>query len=212
MEQLSITDLLQRARQEPGELDRLFAQCRNYLNVLARAQVEKRLQSKVDASDLVQQTLLEAYRDFRNFRGGTEAEWLAWLRRILTHNAANFIRHWQTTGKRQARREVQLGPADSSAAPRFDPSDHGESPSQQLMRKEREVLVADAVAQLPADYQEVINLRNLQRLPFNEVAERMGRSRPAVQMLWLRALNQLQQILAGLMTSWQLPGENHGTR
>ena len=198
MNNVSITDLLQRARQEPANLDPLFAQCRNYLNVLARAQVEKKLQAKVDASDLVQQTLLEAYRDFRNFRGGTEAEWLAWLRRILTHNAANFIRHWQTTGKRQTRREVQLGPADSSAAPRLEPSDHGESPSEQLMRKEREVLVADAVAQLPADYQEVINLRNLQRLPFNEVAQRIGRSRPAVQMLWLRALNQLQQILTDL--------------
>lgn len=194
----SISDLLQRARQRPGDLELLFAQCRNYLNVLARAQVEKKLQAKVDASDLVQQTLLEAYRDFRNFRGGTEAEWLAWLRQILSHNAANFIRHWQTTGKRQARREVSLASEDSSAGPRLDPSDNGESPSQQLMRKEREVLVADAVARLPPDYQEVINLRNLQRLPFNEVAERMGRSRPAVQMLWLRALNQLQQILTGL--------------
>ena len=198
MTDASITDLLRRARQSPGDLDLLFAQCRNYLNVLARAQVEKKLQAKVDASDLVQQTLLEAYRDFRNFRGGTEAEWLAWLRCILTHNAANFIRHWKTTGKRQAKREVSLAAGDSSAGPRLDPSDNGESPSQQLMRKERELLVADAVARLPLDYQEVINLRNLQRLPFNEVAERMGRSRPAVQMLWLRALNQLQQILTGL--------------
>ena len=213
MDDLSITDLLQRARREPGELDRLFAQCRNYLNVLARAQVEKRLQAKVDASDLVQQTLLEAYRDFGNFRGGTEAEWLAWLRRILAHNAANFVRHWHTTGKRQARREFSIEPGDSSAAPRFDPADSGESPSQQLLRKEREHLVADAVAQLPHDYQEVINLRNLQRLPFQDVALRMGRSRPAVQMLWLRALNQLQQILGGLSASWQTPdGNHHGTR
>src|SRR5438045_3061422 len=122
---LSITDLLQRARQEPGELDRLFVHCRNYLSVIARAQVEKRLQAKVDASDLVQQTLLEAYRDFCKFRGGTEAEWLAWLRGILNHNAANFIRHWQTTGKRQARREVALGAADSSAGPKLEPADRG---------------------------------------------------------------------------------------
>ena len=201
MADLSINDLLERARHEPAELDRLFAQCRNYLHVLARAQLERRLQAKVDASDLVQQTLLEAYRDFRNFRGGTEAEWLAWLRRILSHNAANFVRHWQTTGKRQARREVPIGPGASSAALGPEPVDGGESPSQELMRKERELLVADAVAHLPPDYQEVINLRNLQRLPFNEVADRMGRSRPAVQMLWLRALHQLQQILAGLSAS-----------
>jgi RNA polymerase sigma-70 factor, ECF subfamily len=192
----SIADLLHRARQEPADLDRLFAHCRNYLAVMARAHVERRLQAKVDASDLVQQTMLEAYRDFRNFRGGTEAEWLAWLRGILTHNAANFIRHWQTTGKREARREVALGPNDSSSGPKLEPADDGDSPSQEVLRKERALLVADAVAQLPPDYQEVIHLRNLQRLPFNEVAERMGRSRPAVQMLWMRALEKLQAILA----------------
>ncbi|MCI0684208.1 MAG: sigma-70 family RNA polymerase sigma factor [Gemmataceae bacterium] len=213
MDELSITDLLQRARAEPAELDRLFGQCRNYLAVIARAHIEKRLQAKVDASDLVQQTLLEAYRDFRNFRGGTEAEWLAWLKRILAHNAANFIRHWQTTGKRAAKREVPIGPGDSSMAPRPEPADNGESPSQALLRKERALLVADAVAQLPADYQEVINLRNLQRLPFQDVAERMGRSRPAVQMLWLRALNQLQQILADLTNASQALAVNrHGPR
>lgn len=213
MDDLSITDLLERARHEPAELDRLFGQCRNYLAVMARAHVERRLQAKVDASDLVQQTLLEAYRDFRNFRGGTEAEWLAWLKRILVHNAANFVRHWQTTGKREARREVPIGPADSNAAPRPEPADSGESPSQALLRKERALLVADAVAQLPPDYQEVINLRNLQRLPFQEVAERMNRSRPAVQMLWLRALNQLQQILAELTNPSQTHAANrHGTR
>src|SRR5207253_6129409 len=88
-ERLSVTDLLQRARgNDPREVDRLFGACRNYLNVLARAQVESWLRAKVDASDLVQQTLLEAYRDFQRFRGTTEAEWLAWLRQILTHNAA----------------------------------------------------------------------------------------------------------------------------
>src|SRR5437016_7044570 len=90
---LSVADLLARARQnQPGDLDRLFALCRNYLGVIARARVESWLQAKVDASDLIQQTMLEAYRDFANFRGHTEAEWLGWLKRILAHNAANFVR------------------------------------------------------------------------------------------------------------------------
>ncbi len=206
MELLSITDLLERARRnEPGEVDRLFMQCRNYLHLLARAHVERRLQAKVDASDLVQQTLLEAYRDFGNFRGATEAEWLAWLRRILAHNAANFIRHWKTTGKRQAQREIPLDGADSMSGPGREPAGKEESPSQQLLRKERALLVADAVAQLPADYQEVVCLRNLQRLSFHDVAERMGRSRPAVQMLWMRALERLQQIMGALSASIEAP-------
>jgi RNA polymerase sigma-70 factor (ECF subfamily) len=198
-ESLTIADLLARARsRNPGDLDRLFALCRNYLGVLARAQVESWLRAKVDASDLIQQTLLEAYRDFANFRGTTEAEWLAWLRRILTHNAANFVRQYHGTDKRQARREVPLRfPADGShASGCADPADHGESPSQQLLRKEREFQVADALTQLPPDYREVIFLRNLQRLSFQEVAQRMERSRPAVQMLWMRAIDKLQKVLA----------------
>ena len=76
-----------------------------------------------------------------------------------------------------------------------DPSDPGESPSQHVLRHERELAVAEAVAQLPEDYREVVLLRNLQRLSFNEVAERMGRKRQAVQMLWLRALRKLEQII-----------------
>src|SRR5262245_33864843 len=197
-ESLCVADLLERARHnEAGELDRLFALCRNYLGVVARAQVESWLQAKVDASDLIQQTLLEAYRDFAHFRGTTEAEWLAWLRRILAHNAANFVRQYRGTEKRQARREVALaGPGDGSAARGLaDPADSGESPSQQLLRKERELLVADALARLSPDHREVIMLRNLQRLPFQEVAQRMGRSRPATQMLWMRAIQKLQEAL-----------------
>lgn len=198
---LSVPDLLARARgKDPRELDALFTQCRNYLGIVARAQVESWLRAKVDASDLVQQTLLEAYRDFHKFRGQTEAEWLAWLRQILAHNAANFVRHYRGTSKRQAQREVPLADAHG-VMPRNDPADQGESPSQQLLRKERQWLLADALAQLAPDHREVILLRNLQRLPFDEVAERMERSRPAVQMLWMRAMQKLQECLA-LDPSW----------
>jgi RNA polymerase sigma-70 factor (ECF subfamily) len=196
-ENLSVSDLLVRARDNDArELERLFQTCRNYLTILARAQVESWLRAKVDASDLVQQTLLEAYRDFGQFRGSTEAEWLAWLRRILAHNAANFVRHYQGTDKRQARREVALAPGgDSTTHGVPEPADNGETPSQQLLRKERELQLADALAELSPDYREVILLRNLQRLPFDDVARRMDRSRQAAQMLWMRAIQKLQQIL-----------------
>jgi RNA polymerase sigma-70 factor, ECF subfamily len=198
---LSIADLLVQARgSDPRQLDLLFSQCRNFLGIVARAQVESWLRAKVDASDIVQQTMLEAYRDFHKFRGSTEAEWLAWLRQILQHNAANFIRHYHGTAKRQAHREVALAqPGDDSHAPRgLDPADCGESPSQQLLRKEREWQVAEAMAQLAPDHREVILLRNLERLPFEDVAVRMGRSRPAVQMLWMRAIQKMQQALTAL--------------
>lgn len=195
---LSISDLLARARSnDPRLLDMLFAQCRGFLGIVARAQVESQLRAKVDASDLVQETMLEAYRDFHKFRGTTEAEWLAWLRQILAHNAANFVRHYRGTAKRQAQREVALLAAGDNSEARvlLDPADSGESPSQQLLCKERELQIAEAMTQLTADHREVILLRNLERLPFEEVAQRMGRTRPAVQMLWMRALQKLHEIL-----------------
>ena len=104
----------------------------------ARAnQLESRLKAKADPSDLVQQTLLEAYRDFDQFRGSTEAEWLAWLRRILAHNAAQYVRHYRGTEKRQLGREValQTGAASDTGRVGVQPVDPGESPSQQLLRR-----------------------------------------------------------------------------
>lgn len=93
------------------------------------AEVESSLRAKADASDLVQQTLLEAYRDFGQFRGRTEAEWLAWLRRILARNAAEFVRHYRLTGKRQTAREVRSSPAAVPACNRRPPTRRRARPS-----------------------------------------------------------------------------------
>ena len=194
---VNVSELLERARAgDDAARDRLFVVCRNYVSIAARAEVASWLKSKVDASDLVQQTLLEAHRGLANFRGTTEGEWLAWLKRILSHNAADFVRRYHGVEKRRAAREVSLaGPDDSQVnAPQL--SDGGPTPSQLIMQKEMQLQVADAVARLPEDYQEVVILRNLQQLPFDEVAERMGRSRPAVQMLWMRAIRKLQEVLS----------------
>lgn len=192
----SLVELLNRARDgDDGARDRLFAKCRSYVNIVARAQVESWIQAKVDASDLVQQTLLEAHRGLPNFRGETEAEWLAWLRRILSHNATDFIRQYRGK-KRAAGREVRLqGRIRDGSDFDLDPSDPGPTPSQIIQQHERDIEVAEALTKLPPDYQEVIQLRNLQRLSFNEVADRMGRSRPAVQMLWMRSLKKLNEVL-----------------
>jgi RNA polymerase sigma-70 factor (ECF subfamily) len=195
----TITGLLARARGGDREaLDRLFALCRNYMTIVARTQVESWLRAKFDPSDLVQQTLLEAYRGFNGFHGATEGEWLAWLRRILTRNALDVARHYARTDKRQIRREVSLDkPAADSAARSFqEPRDSGESPSQQLLARERELLIADALARLAPDHREVIILRNLQGLPFDQVAQRMDRSRAATQMLWMRAIQKLQEVVS----------------
>jgi len=192
-----VAELLQHARQGDDECrQQLFGLCRSYLAMVARAQVESWLRVKVDASDLVQETLLEAHRDFERFHGESEQEWLAWLRKILNHNAADFVRQYRGTEKRQVRREKRLaGPADSTPGGVLEPAAATPTPSQEFFRLDRELRIATALAQLPPDYQEVVVLRNLERLPFNDVADRMGRSRPAVQMLWMRAVRKLQEVL-----------------
>jgi RNA polymerase sigma-70 factor (ECF subfamily) len=195
-----VRSLIASARQgDVAARDRLFARCRAYLGFVARAQVESWLRAKVDASDLVQQTLLEACRDFARFEGATEKEWLVWLRRILDHNAADFVRRYGKAAKRQVGREVpfrDLG--DSGAASgALEPPAPGASPSQEFLRADIELRVAAALTELPPDYQEVIVLRNFERLPFDEVGRRMNRSRPAAQMLWMRAIKRLRAVLEG---------------
>jgi RNA polymerase sigma-70 factor, ECF subfamily len=177
--------------------DELFERCRSYLGFVARAQVETWLRAKVDASDVVQQTLLEAHRDFDRFQGASEKEWLGWLRRILAHNVSDYVRRFRGVAKRHQRREVSIrDPAASTLAPGVaEPAAREHTPSQEFVQLEDELRVAAAMEKLPPDYQEVIVLRNLERLPFDEVAQRMERSRPAAQMLWMRAIQKLRDTL-----------------
>lgn len=194
----TIVDLLAQAREGGAQgRDDLFDACRPYLQGVAQSQVESWLQAKVDASDLVQQTLLEAHRDFERFQGQSEGEWFAWLRRILTHNALDLVRQFHGTAKRQARREIAVRRAGdgSSIAAAAEPASPGPSPSEEVIRRDDERQIAAALAELAPDHREVIVLRNLERLPFDEVARQMNRSRPAAQMLWMRAMKKLQEIL-----------------
>lgn len=197
MSQSEIEELIHRARAGDHTAENeLLEKCRTYVSIIARSQIEVWMRTKFDASDLVQQTLLEAHQGLRNFKGKTEAEWLGWLRGILNHNTLDFARKYQGAAKRNVSKEFSIDQKEgNSHYPGWELKDQVETPSRILLNQEQEILMANAVAQLPEDYQEVIMLRNLQRLSFKEVAERMDRTPGAVQMLWLRALNQLQELL-----------------
>jgi RNA polymerase sigma-70 factor (ECF subfamily) len=193
--------LLAEARQgRRDSLGALLQLYRNYLHLLARTQIDLHLQGRADASDLVQETFLDACRDFGHFRGQTEGELVAWLRKVLVYNLARLVQQQRGTKKRDVRREVSLeqylaGLEQSSA--NFDAALRGRysSPSALVHRRERAAVVADALARLPPDYREVLVLRNLEGLAFKEVARQMGRSPGAVRILWVRALDQLRQLL-----------------
>ncbi|MSR55653.1 MAG: sigma-70 family RNA polymerase sigma factor [Gemmataceae bacterium] len=178
-------------------LGRLLGSYGNYLNLLARVQVGRRLQGKVDPADVVQETYLEAHRHFAGFRGQSEQEIAAWLRQILAGIISNLVRRYLGTKARDVRLEREVaGELDqSSQALDLGFVDPGPTPSKLVARRERSVLLADALARLPDDYRDAIVLRNLQELPFAEVAKRMDRSEDAVQKLWVRALAKLRKAL-----------------
>jgi RNA polymerase sigma-70 factor (ECF subfamily) len=169
---------------------------RHYLRLLARVEIGRRLQGKLDASDLVQDTLLEAHRHFSRFRGTDEPQFAAWLRQILAAKVANLVRQYFGTQGRDVRLEQQLA-ADvdrSSCMLGRDLMASITSPSLQVARREQAVVLANALEQLPADYREVIILRHLEALSFPEIAERMQRSEDSVQKLWLRGLSRLRKV------------------
>jgi RNA polymerase sigma-70 factor (ECF subfamily) len=180
-------------------LGQLLDLYRNYLTLLARLQISRRLQSKVDAADLVQETFLKAHHRFEQFRGSTEAELVGWLRQILALNVANLVRHYFGTQGRDVRLECELAEELDQSSQVWDLglAAKQSSPSQRAARREEAVLLADALAKLPEDYGEVIVLRHLQGLPFADVARRMGRSVDSVEKLWIRALARLRRLLGG---------------
>jgi RNA polymerase sigma-70 factor (ECF subfamily) len=192
--------LLRLARAENGPaLGQLLERYRRYLALLARVQIGRRLQGKVDAADLVQETFLEAHRHFGRFRGTTEAEFVNWLRQILATNLALLVRRYLGTRRRDVRLERELAWELDQSSRVLDQGllAGSSSPSQQAARREQAVLLADALGQLPEAYREAIILRHLEGLSFPEVARRMRRSVDSVKNLWARALGQLRRALGG---------------
>lgn len=195
---LQTNSLISRARRgSKSSLGSLLEQYRNYLVVLASTHIEKRLQRRVSPSDVVQETMLRAHKNFGQFRGTTEAELLAWLRQILVNNLARFVEQHMLAARRDVRREVsmeRLGAALEKSTIQLAalvPA-QGKSPSMAVQQREEAVVLADRLAQLPEDYRDVLMLRNLQGLPFEEVAQQIGRSVGATRMLWLRAIEKLR--------------------
>jgi RNA polymerase sigma-70 factor (ECF subfamily) len=178
-------------------LGRLIERHRGYLILLARMQIGRLLRGKLDPEDILQEVSLEAHRGVIRFRGSTERAFRAWLRQILAAVLSNQVRHYRGTKGRDPRLERRLA-EDLDRSSRA--LDRGliaaeSSPSQQVARGERALLLAEALARLPEDYREVIVLRHLEGLSFAEVGQRMERTEDSVKNLWVRALARLRRTL-----------------
>jgi RNA polymerase sigma-70 factor (ECF subfamily) len=190
--------LLRRARAGDGVvLGQLLEIYRRYLTLLARVQIGNRIKGKVDAEDIVQETFLEAHQSFPRFRGTSETELVHWLRQILAANLADLFRRYLGTQARNVRLEREIEDAFEQSSVLLDRGlvAQQSSPSQQAARREQAVLLADALAELPQDYRDVLVLRHLEGLSFPEVARRMQRSQDSVEKLWMRGLARLRQVM-----------------
>jgi RNA polymerase sigma-70 factor (ECF subfamily) len=187
--------------QDSGRWDRSpwigwLQSCRKYLLLVANREMGNDLKSKAGASDLVQETLLEAHRDMGRFTGRTETELRRWLRRLLLHKLAHTVRRYRHVERRRITREVSLETGDlGNSLADFLAADQT-SPGGQAVRREEEVALCAALDRNPERMRLAVLWRHHEACSFDELGRRLGCSNVAARKLWLRALERLQHELA----------------
>lgn len=186
---------LEAARAGDAEaLGRVLESCRKYLLAVAARGIGADLAAKVGASDLVQEALLGAHRDFTRFTGRSRDELLAWLRAILQNGVAVSARRYRATSKRHVGREIQAGVPGASALWEKLVSD-APTPGTEAVRREQIDLLRAALARLREDDRRVLVWHQYDGLTFGEIGRRLGRSDEAARKLWSRALVRLSHEL-----------------
>lgn len=172
---------------------------RSYLALLARLHLDDRLRGKMDPSDIVQQTLLQAHRGIRDFRGRTDAEMAAWLRKILVRNLAHALRDFCREKRNIHRERAIQGAVDDSSA-KLDAwlVSEQSSPSQKAQHNERLLQLSDALLRLPDAQREAVQLHYWRGATLDEIAERMERTPAAVAGLLKRGLRKLRSMMRNM--------------
>jgi RNA polymerase sigma-70 factor (ECF subfamily) len=165
------------------------------LHRLAKRQLEGRIAVRVDASDVIQQTFLEAHRSFPQFAGHDTRELAAWLKGILEHKVATAIRDHTLLQKRNLGRERSMD--DSQAGPplKHDLDAGHSTPSQRAIRGEEAERLSRALGSLPADQAEAVRLRHLEGWALADIAQRLGRTTAATAGLIKRGMQALRRHL-----------------
>jgi RNA polymerase sigma-70 factor (ECF subfamily) len=174
-------------------LGRLLLAYRPYLIVTVQSQIKPDLQVKADPSDLVQETFLEAQRDFASFRGQTPEDLVAWLRRLLLNNLANLRRQYRGTEKRELKRELSI---EDNPGVEQNPAVLDElTPQRSAVAREEADLIRRALDRLPENYRRVLQLRHQEDKSFAEVGRILNVSAEAARKLWTRAVVRLREVM-----------------
>jgi RNA polymerase sigma-70 factor (ECF subfamily) len=175
--------------------DRSLERYRDYLHLLARLHLPPGLRSKLDPSDVVQQTLLKAHANRAQFRG-PGPELAGWLRRILANTLADAAREFGAA-KRDLALEQSLEAALRQSSARLEGflQPAASSPSEHAVREEALLGLAAALAELPDDQRAAVELHHLQGCSVAEVAAHLGRTEAAVAGLLRRGLKRLRELL-----------------
>ena len=169
---------------------------RRYLRLIAALQLDRQLQEKLSPSDVVQATFMQAQKAFKDFYGNSEKELMAWLRKILVSQLLTEVRKYSTLARNvKMERQLSLQMAQSSTLLEGALAAKVDTPSQTAIKRERAVLLADALAQLSEEHRNVIVLRHLKAYRFSEVAEELGKSVDSVKSVWRRAIARLRTLI-----------------
>ena len=178
----------------PDAVGQVLQTFRNYLLLIAQEELHRDLQARVGPSDLVQETFVAAQQEFAEFRGTSIKELQAWLRGILL-NKVRTAHRFHGAERRDVQREIPLDAGASSARLAHEKPVKANTASRQMAASEEAERISLALSSLSGDYRLVIQLRNWELLPFDEIGRRMQRSAGAARALWVRALEQLADAL-----------------
>ncbi|MGI9516330.1 MAG: sigma-70 family RNA polymerase sigma factor [Pirellulaceae bacterium] len=188
--------LIARARRgDQDAIGELMSEYRNYLLLIANAEFDPGLQGKLAPSDLVQQSLLAAQQNLAGFRGETVAEFRSWLRKILKNDLRDAQRKFRGSQRREIGREKNI---DDQQQQGSDLPDRFHTPRTDALMREQARVVQLAIAELSPQYQQVLDLRNWQELPFAEIGSQMNCSEDAARKTWYRAVVRLEETIARL--------------
>lgn len=192
-EHSGIETLIEQGRADSRSLGRLFEHYRSYLLLLAQSQIGAKLAVRCGPADVVQQTFAEAHLAFSTFKGTTEPEFSAWIKRIHYHNLAEAVRKHVLAEKQSLRKERQLDAIDGSASFCWkEPVAQQSTPSQHVVKGEKALRLASLFQTLPDMQREAVRLRYLEGWPVEEIAQELDRSVAATAGLIKRGLQGLR--------------------